>query len=76
MTSIRVKNVPSDVHQSLRRRAAEAGQSLQEYLLHLLCEQARTSTLEEVLERASGRDGGNIGTAEAVVAVRADRDSR
>ena len=76
MTSIRVKNVPSDVHQKLRRRAAEAGQSLPEYLLHLLCEQARTPTLEEVLERASDRDGGNIGTAEAVAAVRADRDSR
>ena len=75
MTSIRVKNVPNDVHRTLRRHAAEAGRSLQEYLLDLLCEQARTPTLNEVLERASGRTGGNISTAEAVAAVRADRDS-
>ncbi|MDE0066330.1 MAG: hypothetical protein OXN44_05590 [Acidimicrobiaceae bacterium] len=76
MASIQVKNVPSDVHQTLRRRAVGAGQSLQEYLLHLLSEQARTPTLGEVLERAGGRAGGNIGAAEAVAAVRAERDSR
>ena len=76
MTSIQVKNVPSDVHQTLRQRAVGAGQSLQEYLLHLLCEEARTPTLEEVLERAGSRAGGNIGLEAAVAAVRADRDSR
>lgn len=76
MSSIQIKNVPTDVHQTLRRRAGGAGQSLQEYLLHLLCEKARTPTLEEVLERAGGRAGGNIGTIEAVAAVRAERDSR
>ena len=76
MTSIQVKNVPSDVHQTLRERAVGSGQSLQEYLLQLLCEQARTPTLDEVLERAGGRAGGNIGLEAAVAAVRADRDSR
>ena len=76
MTSIQVKNVPSEVHQTLQRRAVGAGQSLQEYLLQLLCEQARTETLEEVLQRAGGRVGGNIGREAAVAAVRADRDSR
>lgn len=49
---------------------------MQEYLLHLLCEEARTPTLEEVLERAGSRAGGNIGLEAAVAAVRADRDSR
>ena len=76
MTSIQVKNVPSDVHQTLRARAVGSGQSLQEYLLQLLCEQARTPTLDEVLERAAGRAGGNIGLEAAVAAVRAERDSR
>ncbi len=76
MISIQVKNVPSDVHQTLRQRAVGAGQSLQEYLLHLLCEQARTPILAEILDRAGGRAGGNIGAAEAVAAVRAERDSR
>lgn len=76
MTSIQVKNVPSDVHQTLRRRAGSAGQSLQEYLLNLLCQQARTPALAEVLERAGGRAGGNIGREAAVAAIRAERDSR
>ena len=76
MTSIQIKNVPSDVHQTLRQRAVGSGRSLQEYLLQLLCEQARTPTLDEVLERAAGRAGGNIGLEAAVGAVRADRDSR
>ncbi|WP_419921180.1 FitA-like ribbon-helix-helix domain-containing protein [Candidatus Poriferisodalis sp.] len=76
MASIQVKSVPSDVHQTLRQRAVGAGQSLQEYLLQMLCEQARRPTLAEVLERAGGRAGGNIGRVEAVSAVRADRDSR
>lgn len=76
MTSIQVENVPGDVHKVLRRRAAGAGQSLQEYLLHLLCEQARNPILEEVMARAGSRVGGNIGTYEAVAAVRAQRDSR
>ena len=76
MASIQVKNVPSDVHQTLRQRAVGAGQSLQEYLLQLLCEQARNPTLEEVLDRAGDRAGGNIGWEAAVAAVRADRDSR
>ena len=76
VASIQVKNVPSDVHQALRRRAGGAGQSLQEYLLHLLCQQARTPTLEEVLERAGGRAGGNIGREAAVEAIRAERDAR
>ena len=76
MASIQVKNVPSDVHQTLRRRAGGAGQSLQEYLLNLLCQQARTPTLTEVLDRAGGRAGGDIGREAAVAAVRAERDAR
>lgn len=33
MPSIQVKDVPDDVHQTMRRRATENGMSLQEYLL-------------------------------------------
>ncbi|HEU5150186.1 MAG TPA: hypothetical protein VFU19_06795 [Iamia sp.] len=76
MPSIQVKDVPDDVHATLRRRAAAAGQSLQEYLLGRLSEEARTPTLEEVLDRAGGRAGGHFTGADAVAAVRADRDSR
>ena len=74
--SIQVKDVPDDVHATLRRRAATAGQSLQEYLLARLIDDARAPTLDELLERAGGRAGGRASLKDAADAVRADRDSR
>jgi plasmid stability protein len=76
MPSIQVKDVPEDVHATLRRRAAAAGQSLQEYLLEQLVNEAQTPTLAELLDRVDGRAGGNVGYKAAVKAVRADRDTR
>ena len=76
MPSIQVKGVPDEVHATLRRRAAEAGMSLQEYLLGRLQEEADSPTLAEVLERAGGRSGGHVPLTSAVEAVRADRDER
>jgi plasmid stability protein len=76
MPSVQIKNVPQDVHRVLRRRAAESGQSLQEYLRARLVAEARQPTLEEVLARASKRRGGSASLAAGVKAVRADRDAR
>jgi hypothetical protein len=74
--SIQVKDVPADVHATLRRRAAAAGKSMQEYLLDQLVEQAHTPTLDELLDRAGGRAGGRAGFKVAAEAVRAERDAR
>jgi hypothetical protein len=74
--SIQVKDVPADVHATLRRRAAVAGQSLQEYLLARLVADATTPTIDELLERAGGRAGGSADLQAAVKAVRAERDVR
>ena len=76
MPSIQVKDVPNDVHATLRRRAAAAGQSLQEYLLAHLVAEAETPTLDEVLQRAGQRAGGRARSRDAVKAVRADREAR
>lgn len=76
MPSIQVKDVPDWVHATLRRRAASAGMSLQEYLLARLEQDAGTPTLDEVLERAGGRAGGRVPVESAVKVVRADRDGR
>ena len=76
MPSIQVKDVPSEVHATLRRRAAAAGMSLQEYLLAHLEHEASTPTIDEVLDRAGGRAGGKAPLKAAVEAVRADRDAR
>jgi len=74
--SIQVKDVPDDVHATLRRRAAAAGMSLQGYLLGRLVEDASTPTVEEVLDRAGGRAGGSATLARTARAVRADRSAR
>jgi hypothetical protein len=76
MPSIQVKDVPADVHATLRRRAARAGMSLQEYLLARLEQDANTPTLDEVLDRAGGRAGGHVPLDAAVTAIRAERDTR
>ena len=76
MPSIQIKDVPEQVHAVLRRRAATAGQSLQEYLLARLRGDAETPTLAEVFERIGHHTGGKLSAADAVRAIRSDRDSR
>lgn len=75
MPSVQIKNVPADVHRVLRRRAVDAGQSLQEYLLARLTEDASRPTLDEVLRRAGDRASGSVPLAEAAGAIRADREA-
>ena len=75
MPSVQIKHVPDDVHSVLRRRAADAGQSLQEYLLSRLIEDARTPTLDELLTRAGARAGGSTRLAEGARLIRSERDA-
>ena len=49
MATIQIRDVPDDVHRTYRRRAAEAGMSLQEFLLSELVDGARTQTPAEVV---------------------------
>jgi hypothetical protein len=72
--SVQIKNVPSDVHAVIRRRAAAAGQSLQEYLLGRLVDEASRPTVDEVLDRAGGRAGGSVTFAETACILRDERD--
>lgn len=76
MASIQIKNVPAKTHAVLRARAAEAHQSLQEYLrAHLIAEAGRPS-VDEVLDRASGRAGGSAPFDVVTNALREDRARR
>lgn len=76
MPSVQIKNVPEETHRVLRRRAAEAHQSLQEYLRSWLIDEASRPTAREVLERVEDHSGGAVSFSDAVKAVRADRDRR
>lgn len=75
MPSVQIKDVPPDVHATLRRRAADAGQSLQEYLLGRLVAEASRPTVDEVLSRAGGRAGGSVRLKDATRTVRTDREA-
>lgn len=74
MPSIQIKDVPDATHAVLRQRAAAAHQSLQEYLLGRLVDDASRPTLAEVLDRAGSRAGGSVSLSEAATLVRADRE--
>jgi len=76
MPSVQIKDVPEETHDVLRRRAAEAHQSLQEYLRARLIDEASRPTLDEVLNRAGGRAGGSVTFKAAVGSVRDDRARR
>jgi plasmid stability protein len=76
MKNIQIRNVPERTHSVLRRRAAQAGMSLQEYLLALVNDVSARPTVEEVLRRAGGHAGGRVGLADASADIRSDRNAR
>ncbi|MGH9109187.1 MAG: FitA-like ribbon-helix-helix domain-containing protein [Acidimicrobiales bacterium] len=76
MPRIQVKDVPTETHAVLSRRAVEAHQALQEYLLGRLIEKAATPTVEEIVERAGGRGGGSVSFSDALTALAEDRGRR
>ena len=55
MGHIQIRNVPEDVHRTLKARAAKQGMSLSEYLLAEVTELARLPTLEEHAARVRSR---------------------
>jgi antitoxin FitA len=53
---IQIRNVPDDLHRTLKARAARLGMSLSDYLLAEVSEIAQRPTLEEMLERLAARE--------------------
>lgn len=76
MPSVQIKDVPEDTHAVLRRRAAAAHQSLQEYLRSRLIAEAREPTVDEVLDTIEGHSGGSLTLTDAVASVADERARR
>jgi hypothetical protein len=75
MKMIQVRNVPDDVHRTLKVRAAAEGLSLSDYLLRELERTANRPTLDEVVGRIKA--AGSVHPAEdSASAVRAERAAR
>ncbi len=57
---MQIKNLPEDVHRTLKARAAEQGQTLSDFLRTELQKIAMKSTMAEVIRRIEAR--GPLGT--------------
>jgi plasmid stability protein len=75
MKALQIRNVPDDVHRTLKSRAALAGMSLSEYALAELRRAAERPTREEIMSRIAARPRTRLRRSPAA-AVRAERDSR
>ncbi len=73
MKTIQIRNVPDDVHQTLRTRAAASGVSLSDFALGELERVAQHPPVADLLARARMRAGGAERGA-ILAAVRAGRD--
>ena len=71
---IQIRNVPEPLHRKLKVRAAEAGQSLSDYLLAELERVAARPTREEMLLRIHGRRRVSLKTPAAQI-IREGRES-
>lgn len=76
MPNVLIRDLPDDVHANLQRRAAAAGQSLQQYLTDELARVAQSPTLADVIERIEQRSGGRVGFDPAVADLESDRSHR
>jgi hypothetical protein len=74
MTMIQIRNVPDDLHRSLKERAAREGTTLSDLILRELPRLARRPSPEEVLERIRNR--GPVGGPPAAELIRAERAER
>jgi len=72
MGMIQIRNVPSDVHRTLKARASTKGLSLSEYLNHELALLAALPPIEEVTQwiRAAGPAGVGVSGAELIREIR------
>lgn len=76
MPNVQVRDVPEEVHEALVRRAARAGQSLQQFLAAQLAMIAATPTIDEILDRVERRPKGQLSAKSANEAIEAERARR
>lgn len=71
---VQIRNVPDALHRKLKARAADAGQTLSDYLLAELERVAARPTRDEMLTRLHSRRRVTLKTAASTV-IREERES-
>ena len=75
MGHIQIRNVPDDIHRTLKARAAKEGMSLTEYLMREVVDLAQRPTVAEVTQRIRKRSRVNLGVPVADL-IREEREAR
>lgn len=74
---LQIRNVPDEARRALKARAAARGESLNAYLLELLCREVARPTVSEVLDRAARRtERAQTSAVEVLDAARSEREER
>ena len=76
MPNVLIRELPSEAHAVLSRRAKDAGMSLQKYLVRELTRAALTPTMGEFFEDYDMSAFGEVDTEAVVDDIRADRERR
>jgi plasmid stability protein len=71
---IQVRNVPDEVHRTLKTRAAATGTSLSDYVKRELVRAAEQATLDEIDEQIQARGPSGLKTKTVLAALREVRD--
>jgi plasmid stability protein len=75
MGAIQIKNVPEDLHDAIRSRAAAKGKTVSDYMLDLAKRDLAKPTVQEWVARVRSREpvGGDFDTAELIRQNRKER---
>jgi antitoxin FitA len=73
-TMIQVRNVPDEVHRTLKMRAAAAGMSLSDYIKRDLVQAASGPSMEEIDARVRARGPSRVRAQTIVSALREARE--
>jgi plasmid stability protein len=76
MGAIQVKDVPEELHEALRRRAAEQGMTLADYVLDLIRRDLGVPSRREWFERLATREPVKLRPGQAAEMIRAERAER
>ncbi|MFD8479139.1 antitoxin [Kitasatospora sp. NPDC059673] len=69
MTVLTIRDVPDDQIQTLKVRAAQAGQSLQAFMQDLIAKEASKPTMAEMMDRLNRETTATISTADVLAAI-------
>ena len=65
--TLQIRDVPEDIHATIRARAALAGKTVSQYLLEIVTGIAKQPTLKEVADRIKARTAGGGPTGEDIL---------